>query len=51
MQIIIQQELQKGKDFPKRFYFKDMKLPVKTRHIQEIEKNNSNSISVFRYKN
>ena len=38
-------------DFAKRLYFKDMKFPVKTRHIFKIGKKNSISISVCGYEN
>ena len=39
------------KDFAKRFDFKDIKFPVKTRDIHKIEENNSIGISVFGYEN
>ena len=38
-------------DFAKSFFFKDMKFPVKTRHIPKIGKKNSISISVCGYEN
>ena len=40
-----------AKDFEKRVNSKDIKFPVKTRDILEIEKNNSICISVFGYEN
>ena len=38
-------------DFAKKINFKDIKFPVKVRRIQNIEINNSISISVFGYEN
>ena len=35
------------KTLPKSLIFKDIKLPVKIRHIHKIEKKNSTSIDVF----
>ena len=37
------------KNLARRFNFKDIKVPVKTRDIHKIEKKNSISISVFGY--
>ena len=39
------------KDFSKRFDFKDIKIPVKTRDIEKTEKKKSISISVFFHNN
>ena len=39
------------KDFVKRFDFKDIKFPVKTRDIHKIEERNSVGISIFGYQN
>ena len=36
-----------GKDFAKKLYFKDIKLPVKVRDVHKIEKKNSIGVSVF----
>ena len=38
-------------DFAKNLDFRYMKFPVKTRHIQKIEKRNSIGISSFGYEN
>ena len=47
-----QEELQKlMKSLQRVFFFKDMKFPVKTRHIPKIGKKNSISISVCGYEN
>ena len=40
-----------GKDFARRFDFKDIKFPVKIRDICKIEKNNCMSVSLFGYEN
>ena len=39
------------RDFDKKIDFKDIKFPVKVRHIHKIEKKNSIGISVFGYEN
>ena len=39
------------KDFAKRLYFKDIKLPVKIRNIHKSKKKNFIGISVFDYEN
>ena len=39
------------KDFGKRFAFKDIKFPIKTRDIHKIEKKNYIGIRVFGYEN
>ena len=39
------------KDFVKRYDFKDIKLPVKIRDINQLESKNSTGISVFGYEN
>ena len=52
LQIIIQHKLQEtDKDFTKRFDFKSIKLPLKTRDILKTEKKNSIGINVFGYQN
>ena len=38
-------------DFARKLYFKDIKLPVKIRDIQKIEKKNCIRICVFGYEN